>query len=56
MLYGNDKRIPLFKFQYGATNILPLFWFLLVFDIFKFQYGATNIAIKQFKRKYVKSI
>ena len=37
--------IILFKFQYGATNILIVWYSILRIRVFKFQYGATNIII-----------
>ena len=33
----------LFKFQYGATNIITIRIFFVFVPPFKFQYGATNI-------------
>ena len=35
--------LPLFKFQYGATNIEYLSSNKAIIQTFKFQYGATNI-------------
>ncbi len=40
-----SAKITLFKFQYGATNILLLDENVAYDSPFKFQYGATNIRL-----------
>ena len=41
----------LFKFQYGATNILPYFLISVTIYTFKFQYGATNMQMEEAKKE-----
>ena len=40
--------LTIFKFQYGATNIIEYQTMRKFYYYFKFQYGATNILIKSF--------
>ena len=41
-----SAKITLFKFQYGATNIVRYNTLQKYGYTFKFQYGATNIRVK----------
>ena len=44
--YGRiEVTTALFKFQYGATNIVSFHDEYLKSNPFKFQYGATNIRL-----------
>ena len=49
LIYGyfdlTTNEIVVFKFQYGATNILPSISISSYCIVFKFQYGATNILL-----------
>ena len=43
----------LFKFQYGATNIILQLSYYSSFHQFKFQYGATNIHVIIFMQIFI---
>ena len=42
--FEHEFRDYLFKFQYGATNILTTATNAFAEEAFKFQYGATNMS------------